>query len=334
MPLEAKVAALRQGAAYEDRPASISSVETHMSWVFLTPDRVYKLKKPVRADELDFGTVERRHFFCLEELRLNRRLAPWVYLDVLPLRQAADGAIRTFGDGDVVDWLVLMRRLPAALMLDQLLARGEAREEHVHRIAEVMAAFHASLPPAVRGPALYARRLAQELDQCERRLCDPELALHAGPVHPVCAQLRSFMRRHQDLLAARVHAGRIVEGHGDLRPEHVWMGSPPAIIDCLEFSLRLRTLDGADELGFLALECERADAPELGRLLLADAAEAMGDAPPPQLLDFYQALRACVRAGLALWHLKEPRYRSVPVWRERAGHYLELAAAHARRCLG
>lgn len=259
--------------------------------------------------------------------------APWVYLDVLALRQVADGTIRAFGDGTIVDWLVMMRRLPAALMLDQLLARSEAREDHMRRIAEVMAAFHASLPPAVHDPALYARRLAQELEECERRLCDPELAFQAGLVHPVCGQLRSFMRRHEDVLAARVRAGRIVEGHGDLRPEHVWMGSPPAIIDCLEFSLPLRTLDCADELGFLALECERSGAPELGRLLLVHAAEAMGDAPP-QLLDFYQALRACVRAGLALWHLKEPRYRSAPMWRERAGHYLELAAAHARRCLG
>ena len=136
-------------------------------------------------------------------------------------------------------------------------------------------------------------------------------------------------------IALRVYrAGRVVEGHGDLRPEHVWLGSPPAIIDCLEFSLALRTLDSADELGFLALECERLGAPELGAALLAQHRELSGDAPPPALVDLYQAMRACVRAGIALWHLKEARYQGSPVWRARATSYLSLAAARLQRCGG
>ncbi|HKB53167.1 MAG TPA: hypothetical protein VKD22_04150 [Ramlibacter sp.] len=331
--LDAKVAALRLAGAYDERPAGVESIETHMSWVFLTPAHVYKLKKPVRADGLDFGTAERRHFYCMEELRLNRRLARSVYLDVLPVRQAADGTIRTFGGGCIVDWVVMMRRLPAQLMLDHLLARREAQPVQLQRVAEQLAAFYLGLSPAVHDPAVYVQRLARTIDECEARLCDPELACDVAQVRAVCANLRSFMRRHEDVLAARVRAGRIVEGHGDLRPEHVWLGTPPAIIDCLEFSPVLRTVDSADEFGFLALECERAGAPELGRVLLSRAAALTGDMPPPRLVDFYQALRGCVWAGIALWHLKEPRYHGAPVWRERSSCYLELAASHARRCL-
>jgi uncharacterized protein len=331
--LDAKVAALRLPGAYAGCPAPVEAIETHMSWVFLTPDHVFKLKKPVRADGLDFSTIERRHFFCDEELRLNRRLAPWVYLDVLPLREDAGGAIRTFGPGRVVDWLVLMRRLPAALMLDRLLAGGQARPAHLRQVAELLCAFYRDAAPALRDPAAYASRLNAEIDEHEQRLCDPDLAFDPAPVQAVCSRLRRYVQQHAKVLEQRVRAGRIVEGHGDLRPEHIWLGTPIAIIDCLEFSQELRTVDSADELGFLALECERAGAPELGRVLLDRATDLCGDVPAPGLVDFYQGLRACVRGGIALWHLKEPRYRGVPVWRQRAGDYLALAAVHARRCL-
>lgn len=331
--LDAKVDALRSPSAYAEHPASVEAIETHMSWVFLTPDHAYKLKKPVRADGLDFSTLERRQFFCDEELRLNRRLASSVYLGVLPLCQDDRGAIRVAGPGCTIDWLVAMRRLPAALMLDQLLAHGQARPEHLRQVADLLCAFHRRSPPAPITPERYRALLAAQIDEHERRLCDPELAFDVGPVHAVCSLLRRSLREQAAVLDDRVRAGRIVEGHGDLRPEHIWLGAPPAVIDCLEFSAALRTLDSADELGFLALECERAGAPELGAVLLGRAAQMCEDVPPPGLVDFYQALRACARGGLALRHLKEPRYRGVPLWRQRAGEYVTLAAAHARRCV-
>ena len=110
------------------------------------------------------------------------------------------------------------------------------------------------------------------------------------------------------------------------------METPPAIIDCLEFSAELRTLDVADELGFLGLECERLGAPRLGRMLFDVYGELSGDIPEPALIDYYQGLRACIRAGLAIWHLKEARYRDSPKWALRARHYLRLAAEHLERC--
>lgn len=331
--LDAKVASLRRPATYPARPASIEAIETHMSWVFLTPDHVFKLKKPVRSDGLDFSTLERRRFYCTEELRLNRRLAPAVYLDVVALRQGPDGTLALAATGGVVvDWLVMMRRLAADLMLDALLARGRAGVDQMRQVAAQLAAFHRRLPPALHDPMLYGERLAGELAEQERRLCDPELAFDEREVRPVAARLRGFLRGNGAVLAARVAAGRVVEGHGDLRPEHVWLGTPPAIIDCLEFSLALRTVDGIDEAAFLAMECERAGAADLGRVLLERYAALADDAVDPALVHFYQGLRAFVRAGLALWHLKEAHYRGSPRWRQRAADYLQLAARHALAC--
>lgn len=332
--LQAKVAALRRPGTYPGPPPGVDAIETHMSWVFLTPDHAFKLKKPVRVDGLDFGTLARRHFYCMEELRLNRRLAPSVYLDVVPLRLDARGVPGLWAEGEIVDWLVMMRRLPVDRMLDRLLAAGTATGDDMGRLAARLAAFYGNLPPALHDPEVYRERLAREIARHEARLCDPELAVPAGQVRPVCARLRLFLEHRRELLAERVRRGRIVDGHGDLRPEHIWLGTPLAVIDCLEFSAELRAVDSADELAFVALECERAGAAGLGRDLLERFAAASGDAPAPELIAFYQGLRACVRAGIALWHLKEPRYRGSPVWRERGAQYLQLAAGHAGACVG
>ena len=147
--LEFKVAALSQPDAYPERPPSVQAIETHMSWVFLTPQHAYKLKKPVRYDGLDFSTLATRRFFCGEELRLNRRLTHDVYLDVVALRRDSAGALRIGDEGAVVDWLVMMRRLPEHLMLDHLVAQGTVQPDQVRAVALRLAEFYRGLRPAV-----------------------------------------------------------------------------------------------------------------------------------------------------------------------------------------
>jgi aminoglycoside phosphotransferase family enzyme len=327
-----KVAALREPATYPDGAQSVEVVETHMSWVFLTEQFVYKLKKPARYDGLDCSRLETRHFFCQEEVRLNRRLAPAVYIDIVALRQDGQGRLRLGGEGEIVDWLVWMRRLTAHLTLDRLIEAGGATPAHMRRVAEHLAAFYRRLARAVTDPIPFAARLRREIDTFERDLCDPAWALPADEVTTVCTWLRTTLSDCREMLDARVRAGRIVEGHGDLRPEHVWLGEPMAIIDCLEFSAELRTLDTADELTFLALECERLGAPQLGRALFDAYAEFTGDVPAPALVDFYQAFRACVRANIAIRHLREACYRDDPKWPRRAREYLALARQKVLSC--
>jgi aminoglycoside phosphotransferase family enzyme len=329
--IAAKVAALREPGCFPDLPQRVEVIETHMSWVFLTEQFVYKLKKPARYDGLDCSMLETRRFYCEEEVRLNRRLAPEVYEGVVALRQDGQGLLRIGLDGEVVDWLVWMRRLSAHLTLDRLIVAGSATPTHMRRIAEHLAAFYRRLSPAVTDPDAFAARLRREIDTVEKELCEPAWAMPADEVKAVCTRLRAALDGCRDVLEARVRAGRIVEGHGDLRPEHVWLGEPIAIIDCLEFSAELRTLDVADELGFLALECERLDAPELGRALFDAFAEFTGDVPDPALIDLYQAFRACVRANIAIRHLREACYRDDPKWPRRAREYLALAVGRMAR---
>lgn len=327
-----KVAALRDPGCYSESTQAVRAIETHMSWVFLTDAHAYKLKKPVHYDRQDFRTVDARRFYCEEEVRLNRRLAASVYLGVVPLAACADGCLRAGGQGLAVDWLVRMRRLPAEFMLDSLLARAAATPAQMRAVAVRLAAFHGAQPAARLEGRGYRALLLRHISEYERELRDPAWNLPAARVALLCMQQRAVLAASAACIDGRIAAGRIVEGHGDLRPEHVYLGEPLAIIDCLEFSRELRLLDGIDEIGFLALECERARAAPLAAVLLQAYRDSSADPMPQALLHFYQSCRACGRARLAVRHLREPRYRVSPVWRRRALYYMALAARHLRFC--
>jgi len=163
-------------------------------------------------------------------------------------------------------------------------------------------------------------------------LTRPEFGLPALAMEPIRVRQRAFLERAAPILDARVRDGRVIEGHGDLRPEHVCLERNPQIIDCLEFSRDFRILDAADELGFLALECERLGAGWAKRVVFERYAEVCDDAPPPALVHFYQSHRACLRAKIAVWHLKEPERSDGSKWTAQAREYLRLADSHAAQC--
>jgi len=324
---EAKVTFLRRPESYAERPRRIEVVETHMSWVFLTDRHAYKLKKPVRYDSLDFRTPELRRWDCMEELRLNRRLAREVYLGVVPLTRDAAGGLALGGAGETVDWLVQMRRLPADRMLDRLIEAGRIEQPDVQTAARRLADFFAHARPAELSAEAYREHLAEGVRDDLRELRRPEFGLPADRVTALADSELAFLARHPALFDQRVRDGRIVEGHGDLRPEHICLVPEPAIIDCLEFSRELRILDPADELAFLGLECERLGNPAVGRWFLAVYSEVTGDEPPVALRRFHRAYRALRRAKIAIWHLQDPDVRDPAKWCARARRYLELAHA-------
>jgi aminoglycoside phosphotransferase family enzyme len=328
---EARIAFLRQPQAYPEKPARIETIETHMSWVFLTPRHAFKLKKPVRYDYLDFSTVAARKMNCEEELRLNQRLAPDVYLDVVPLVLDGDGGMRLGGQGEIIDWLVMMRRLPAERMLDYLIRKRALEPMDTHAVAEVLARFYRESPPIDIGGAEYRRQYEHKVRMNHDTLADPAYGLPADLVEAVHQAQRQFLMRAPELLEHRATDGRVIEGHGDLRPEHVCVESLPVIFDRLEFNRAFRIIDPADELAFLAMECERLDAPQVEPELLGAYRRFTGDYPPPQLVWFYKAHRACLRARLAIWHLRDLPRPSWDRWRTLAVDYLRLAAAHAAR---
>jgi aminoglycoside phosphotransferase family enzyme len=330
--LEAKVAFLREPASYPDPTFHVEARETHMSWVFLLDRHVYKLKKPVCHSLLDFRTVAARRHFCDEEVRLNLRLAPQVYLGLVPLTLGNRRHFALGGSGTIVDWLVRMRRLPAERMLDFAIGHGGVAASDLDRVAATLAAFYRALPPEPISDAAYAARFAQQTQSNLAELSQEVFELSVAHVQRVCSAQLATLGRIRHLLDARVGAGRIVEGHGDLRPEHICLCDPPAVIDCLEFSRELRILDCVDELGFLALECERLGAAATGIALLRRYAELSGDSPPPMLLHFYQSCRASTRALIAARHLLDEKFRHSPHWLRRAQQYLRLAEQHIGQC--
>lgn len=291
---------LRGRRAFPDSTTAAEVRETHISWVFLTRQFAYKLKKPVRFEFLDFSTLEARRRACQAELQLNRRLAPDVYLDLVPLVINRQQRWQVGGQGTVVDWLVKMRRLPDEGSLDRLLEAGRLSADDVRQLSTTLTRFYERLPPVTVHTEQYLRALEHHVQANREELASGRHALDVAMVQRVHDNQRRFLTLGREILVGRLQDGRIVDGHGDLRPEHIYFGaSGPRIIDCLEFSAELRTLDVADELAFLAMECDRLGRGWVGDQIRTGYGEASGDRFRPALWGFFKSYRACVRAKVA-----------------------------------
>jgi len=330
--LAAKVAFLSRVESYPEPTTAVRPIETHMSWVFLTDGNAYKLKKPVHLSYLDFRTEALRRHHCSEEVRLNQRLSNGVYLGTVPLMADAAGRLSIGAVGVAIDWLVHMRRLPAERMLDAMIKNGTLAEDDLRRVLAKLSRFYRAAPAVDMSPSVYRARFAAGIAENLRELCNPAYGLPRDLVESVCDRQVAVLEFQAALLEHRVQAGRVIEAHGDLRPEHICLEFDPQIIDCLEFSLDLRLLDPADELAFLALECGRLGAAGLRSVIFTAYADATGDAPPDRLVHFYQSYRASVRAKIAVWHLNDPVVTDPHKWSEHARDYLRLAREHIARC--
>jgi len=323
--LDAKVAYLQTLLGLGDE-----AIETHFAWVFLAGSRALKLRKPVRRDSMDYSTIAARRHDSEEEVRLNRRLAPHVYLGTLALTHDGSGRLAIGGTGEPVDWLVEMRRLDRARMLDALLARGAAPEVALARVVRLLAAFYAREAAAISDGATLDARLRRQVAANHQAL---------QTLEPVAsAQLRdsqlAFLGAHRAWIDSRAGSGCIVEAHGDLRPEHILVDDPPAVIDCLEFDRNLRILDRAEELAFLELECARLGHAAQGQWLLEECLDRLGDRIAKPMLSFYRSHRAATRAKLYAWRSLEADGGSPEDWRAKARNYLAGALEDARLAAG
>lgn len=328
--LAAKVEFLSRPEAYAHPTGEVARRETHMSWVFLAGDRAYKLKKPVRFPYLDFSTLARREAACRAELRLNRRLAPDVYLGVAALTHSPRG-LSIDGSGITVDWLVVMRRLDEQTMLDHAIAERHVETWQLDQLTLTLARFYRRAMPVYLPPAIHLAEWKQAFAYNRHVLLDPRLGIPSGLVQRVDQVQRRFLDHRANLLAARVRSRRIIDGHGDLRPEHISLGDPVRIIDCLEFNDRLRAVDPYDEIAFLSLECERLGAAWAGNYIKRRMTRLLGDGPTEALYTFYRCHRAMLRARLAIAHLLEPNPRTPEKWPRQARAYLAIARRDAAR---
>lgn len=297
-PPMALLEALREPAFY-GVAGPVEVRETHASLVFLAGEHVYKLKKPVSFGFLDYSTPARRRLMCRREVELNRRLAPGVYLGVVPVKQHP-GGFALGGAGRTVDYLVHMRRLDDTASLAAMVERGEATEDLVRRTARVIAEFHGKAERGTRidafgRPAAIARNHAENFAQVRPFV---GVAISEAAFAEISTAAHRFIREERATLLARVAGGHIRDGHGDIRAEHVYLQDGIAIIDCIEFNRRFRYADTAADLAFLSMDLTALGVPGLARALVDEYQRASNDDVGP-VLSFYHSYRAFTRGKVA-----------------------------------
>ncbi len=291
-------------ALYPHPADRVELIETHISWVLLAGDRVYKIKKPVNLGFLDFTTLGRRRRFCQDEVRLNRRLTSDIYLGVVEIKGSA-AAPRFDGRGRTLEVAVVMRRLPAERMLDRLVGENAAPPALLDGIGTTVARFHAAADTGGEidelGSIETIRRNWQEnfaqTDTVGRELLSDDTRRR------VREYVATFLEREAARFSARVAAGRSRDCHGDLQAQHVCCVEPVQIFDCIEFNHRFRFGDVAGEIAFLAMDLERLGRPDLAIRFLNAYLEENGDYEAVPLLDFYRAYRAWVRAKVTAFQV-------------------------------
>jgi uncharacterized protein len=323
------VRALQDPACYPHPVGSVSSIETHISFVVLTGAYAYKIKKAVDLGFLDFTTLKQRRFYCDEELRLNSRTAPQLYLDVVPICGSAR-APTVGGEGEAIEYAVRMREFPQDALADRVLARGEMGPGHIDSLADRIAGFHlraqhAGESDAYGTPDAIAGDAAQNFLQI--RAADP-----AAESLPALGRIEAWsLQEHarlREVFAERKREGRVRECHGDLHLGNiVLIDGEPYAFDCIEFNPTFHWIDVMNEIAFLLMDLRAAGRPDQAARFLNAYLESTGDYGGLRVLRYYLVYRAMVRAKVGLMRARQlaPDTRDAKESNARFHRYLALA---------
>lgn len=324
---------LSSPAAYPHPVGTIERRETHVSHVFLAGPFAYKLKKPVRFPFLDASILARRKRFCELELSLNRRLAPDVYLGLVPIRQTRLGPRLGGRAGKVIEWVVQMRRLPEARMLDRLVSRRRVARREMERLADRLIRFFQRAARGRRIDRYGAPRQVEQLVMGNLHECRPFVGrlLSLADWRALEAAYRQYLALHGPLLSRRVREGRIIDGHGDLRCENICMTNPVSVFDCVEFEPAFRCGDLVNDFSFLLMDLEFRGRRDLAQALIARYRRRLNDPTLARVLPFYQCHRSLVRGKVrALAWLQHPKTHEGLRVRRLARRHFALARRYAR----
>jgi aminoglycoside phosphotransferase family enzyme len=326
------IAALLSSGAWPEPTSRVELIQTHISWVFLTDRFAYKVKKPVDLGFLNFTTLRRRHHYLQEELILNRRLCPEIYLEVLPI-VARDGRVEVGGRGHPVEYALKMVRMPQERMMDEVADRGELTPSHLDRIIERLVPFYAQAAGGPRinkfgEPAIIAYNHEENFSRTEALAGD---FLSGETFAAIRGFARSFLARNRALFVRRIRQGRIRDCHGDLHMRNICLADGIYIFDCIEFNPRFRYGDVAADIDFLAMDLDFHGLREFSRYFVRRFAEAARDPDLLVMLDFYKCYRAYVRGKINAFTAQEPEVdaRAREQARDAARAYFALAAQYA-----
>lgn len=326
------ITALLRPEIYPHPAAEIKLVQTHISYVLLAGEYVYKLKKPVNFGFLDFTTLVKRQHFCGREVELNRRLCPDLYLGVVAVSRTPDG-FALDGSGEVVEYAVKMARMDESLMMGRIIEAGRLNQATLDQIVDILVPFYEK---AAGGPELaefgspdaVAVNVLENFAQTEGFVgC---ASLSAPQFQRISNYAQAFLERGE-LFGARIKAGRIRDCHGDLYSANICLSEPIRIFDCIEFNERFRYCDVASDVAFLAMDLDYHGLDELSRYFISRFVEKSGDPDLPVMLDFYKCYRAFVRGKIGLFtaHAPEVDAATQAASLAQAGRYFQLAERYA-----
>ncbi|AGZ33542.1 MULTISPECIES: bifunctional aminoglycoside phosphotransferase/ATP-binding protein [unclassified Pseudomonas] len=302
---QALINALQNPALYPHPVDGFQLIETHISWVLLTGEYAYKVKKPMNFGFLDFTSLDKRQHFCNEELRLNQRLTDGLYLEVLPITGTAE-APQIGGEGEAIEYVLKMRQFPQGQMLNTLQANGELNAGHIDQMARQIAEFHLQAPKVpvdhpLGTPDSVMAPVEQNFEQIRPFLTDKA---DLQQLDNLQAWAHSSFERLHSLLEQRKAKGFIRECHGDIHLGNATLIDGKVVIfDCIEFNEPFRLTDVYADVGFLAMDLEDRGLKCLSRRFISQYLELTGDYEGLELLNFYKAYRALVRAKVALFSL-------------------------------
>ena len=300
------VEALMKPEAYDEEPGKIELTQTHISFVFLTRNFVYKVKKAVDLGFLDFTTLEKRRLFCEKELELNRRLCEGMYLEVVPINRS--DVIKIKGEGETVEYAVKMKRMPQEKMMNKLLEENKVDSKLIDRIAKIIVEFHSKAETNRRisefGSLVIIETNWKENFEQTREFVGKTISMKEFKV--IRERIDDFMKNNVSLFEKRMAEGRVRDCHGDIHSGNIFVANRIYIFDAIEFNERFRYSDVASDVAFLAMDLDFKERGDLSNFFVDRYVKYSGDQELMRLLPFYKCYRAYVRGKVISFKLKDP----------------------------
>jgi aminoglycoside phosphotransferase family enzyme len=327
------VEALKKPEAYDEEAGQIELKQTHISFIFLTRNYVYKVKKAVDLGFLDFTTLEKRRFFCEKELVLNRRLCGDMYLEVVPINKS--DFIKIKGEGVTVEYAVKMKRLPEEKIMAKLLEEDKVDRKLIDRMAKIIAEFHSKAKTNKRisefgSLSIIETNWKENFEQTREFIGE---TIFPESFRLIREKIDGFMKRNTSLFEKRVCENRIRDCHGDIHSGNIFIADRIYIFDAIEFNERFRYSDVASDIAFLAMDLDFKGRSDLSSFFVEKYVEYSGDQELRKLLHFYKCYRAYVRGKVVSFKLRDPAVDSEEkkAAKKEAKAYFELAANYARQ---
>jgi aminoglycoside phosphotransferase family enzyme len=326
------VEALMKPEAYDEEPGRIELTQTHISFVFLTRNFVYKVKKAVDLGFLDFTTLEKRRFFCEKELELNRRLCGEMYLEVVPINRS--NIIKIKGEGKPIEYAVKMKRMPQEKMMNKLLEENKVNSKLIDEIAKIIAEFHSKAETNRRisefgSLAIIETNWKENFEQTQEFVSK---TISMKDFKFIRERIDDFMKRNVSFFEKRMAERRVRDCHGDIHSGNIFVTDRIYIFDAIEFNERFRYSDVASDIAFLAMDLDFKGRTDLSSFFVEKYVKYSGDQELTKLLPFYKCYRAYVRGKVISFKLQDPNVGSEEkgAAMKEAKAYFKLASAYAK----